>query len=88
MDLSTVLINMEDVDEDDSSLGQSILDPERLWRETFKDDTTTEEDTRRGGPTPTDVNPQLLHDIKTLDSGLVSKSRQLLGNHTNILAEG
>ena len=80
--------NVEDDDEDDSSLGQAILDQERLWRETLKDDTTTEEDTRRGGPTPTDVNPQLLHDIQTLVSILVSKSRQLLGNHTTNLAEG
>ena len=45
------------------------------------DSQETEEASRRGGETPLNIGPQLLHDIQVLVSRLAAKSRQLVGNH-------
>jgi hypothetical protein len=60
---------------------------ERLWAETTADDPTTEEDARRGGQTPTEINPRLLHDIQTALTRLVRKAHQLVENVTTNIAE-
>ena len=39
-------------------------DQERLWRETLVECPTVEAETRRGGLTPTNVDPKLYHDIQ------------------------
>ena len=46
-----------------------------------------EKEARQGGPTLTEVDPKMLHDITTKLSRLVAKSKQLIGNHTTNLAE-
>ena len=60
---------------------------ELLWQETVDDSQETEAASRRGGDTPLNVSPQLLHNVQLLVSRLDAKSRQLVGNHTTNLAE-
>ena len=62
-------------------------DQERQWRETVTDTLAIESEPRRGGLTPTEVAPKLLHDISVALSRLVAKSKQIIGNHTTNLAE-
>ena len=57
-------------------------DQERLWRETVADTLAVESEARRGGLTPMEVDPKMLHDISVVLSRLVAKSKQLIGNHT------
>ena len=61
-------------------------DQERQWRETVADTPAIESESRRGGFTPTEVDPKLLHDISVALSRLVAKSKQLIGNYTTNLA--
>lgn len=61
-----------------------ISTQERLWTETIADDPATE---KRGGPTPTKINPQLQHDIQSVLSRLVRKANQLVDNATTNIAE-
>ena len=61
---------------------------ERLWQETLVDDSATEREARCGGQVPTQINPQMMHDIQVLVSRLVAKSRQLIRNFTTNLVEG
>lgn len=66
----------------------TILDQERLWAETLAEDTATEKETQCGGEVPTEINPQLMHDIQVLVvSRLVGKAHQLIKNFTTNLAE-
>ena len=58
-----------------------------LWEETLDEDPTVELEARQGGPTPTNIDPRLYHDIQVLVSRLVSKASQLIGNETTNLAE-
>ena len=58
-----------------------------LWQETVDDSRETEETSRKGGESPLQVSPKLLHDVQLLVSRLAAKSRQLIGNHTTNLAE-
>ncbi len=46
-----------------------------------------EEEARRGGTTPTTIDPKLYHDIQTVLSRLVAKASQLIDNETTNLAE-
>ena len=62
-------------------------DQERLWRETVADTPAVEIEARRGGLTPMEVDPKMLHDISVVLSRLVAKSKQLIGNHTTNLVE-
>ncbi len=57
----------------------------RLWKETFADSPTIEEDARRCGQTPSKLNPKMLHDIQTVVSRLAAKSSLLV---SNVMAEG
>ena len=63
------------------------MQQERLWAETTADDSATEKDARRGGQTPTAINPILLHDIQTVLTRLVGKANQLIDNETTNIAE-
>ena len=63
------------------------MQQERLWAETTADDSATEKDARRGGQTPTAINPKLLHDIQTVLTRLVGKANQLIDNETTNIAE-
>ena len=62
-------------------------DQERLWRETVADTLAVESETRRGGLTPVEVDPKMLHNISVVLSRLVARSEQLIGNHTTNLVE-
>ena len=62
-------------------------DQERLRRDTVADTPAVESEARRGGPTPMEVDPKMLHDISVVLSRLVAKSKQLIGNYTANLAE-
>ena len=64
-----------------------ITDQERLWQETMTDDPATEKEARRGGHTPTDITPKMLHDVQVALSRLVAKVYQLIDNQTTNLAE-
>ena len=71
----------------DSILGV-ISDQEAMWRDTLEDDNPAiEEEVRRGGIAPTEVDPHLLYDVQAIVSRLVGKASQLLGNYTTNLAE-
>ena len=48
-------------------------DQERLWRETVADTPAVESEARRGGLTPMEVDPKMLHDISVVLSRLVAK---------------
>ena len=67
---------------------EAMLDQERMWEETLADDSATECEARHGGPVPTIIDPQMMHDIQVLVSRLVVKARQLIGNYTTNLVEG
>ena len=54
-----------------------------LWEETLTDDPTTADTDQ----TPTEVDPQIIHDIQILVSRLVCKSNRLISNTTTNLAE-
>ena len=43
---------------------------------------------RHGGPVPTEINTQMMHDIQVLFGRLVTKARQLIRNFTTNLVEG
>ncbi len=60
----------------------------RLWKETVAESPTIEENARRGGRTPSKLDPKMLHDIQTVVSRLAAKSSQLVGNETTNMAEG
>ena len=60
---------------------------EMLWTETVADSPAIEKEIRQGEITPTEVNPELFHDIQAIVSRLVGKASQLLGNSTTNLAE-
>ena len=62
-------------------------DQERLWRQTVVDTPAVESEARRGGLTPMEVDPKMLHDISVVLSRLVAESKQLIGNHTTNLAD-
>ena len=66
---------------------ETLRDQELLWKDTVDDSRETEEASCRGGETPLNVSPQLLHDVQVLVSRLAAKSKQLIGNHTTNLAE-
>ena len=51
------------------------------------DSQETEEASHRGGETPLNISPQLLHDVQVLVGRLAAKSQQLVSNHTTNLAE-
>ena len=65
-----------------------MLDQERMWEDTLADDSATEHEARHGGPVPTEINTQMMHDIQVLLGRLVMKARQLIRNFTTNLAEG
>ena len=59
-----------------------------MWRDTLADDDPAiEEEVRRGGLTPIEVDTCLLYDIQAIVSRLVGKASQLFGNYTTNLAE-
>ncbi len=58
-----------------------------MWEETLADDSATERESRRGGESPTETNPKMMHDVQVLVSRLVGKARQLVNNFTTNLAE-
>ena len=58
-----------------------------MWTETTADDFEVENEARRGGITPTNIEPKLYHDIQTVLSRLVVKANQLVSNETTNLAE-
>ena len=65
-----------------------IIDQETMWKDTIADDDPEiEKEVRRGGLTPIEVDPSLLHDIQSVLSRLVGKASQLLSNSTTNLAE-
>lgn len=43
---------------------------------------------RHGGPVPTEIDTQMMHDIQVLFGRLVTKARQLIRNFTTNLVEG
>ena len=57
-----------------------------MWKETLGDDPDAEQEVH-GGHIPTEIDPQMMHDIQALISRLVEKSRQLIRNFTTNLAE-
>ena len=59
-----------------------------MWKETLAGDPVTEQEVRHGGHIPTEIDPQMMHDIQALVSRLVEKSRQLIRNFKTNLAEG
>ena len=61
-----------------------MVDQERLWHETIRDDSVTETEARTGGNTMKEVNPQMM---QVVISRLVSKAHQLIHNFTTNLAE-
>lgn len=65
-----------------------MLDQERMWEETITYDSATEREVRHGGPVPSEIDTQMMHDIQVLVSRLVMKSRQLIRNFTTNLVEG
>ena len=67
---------------------EAVLDQERMWEDTLADDSATEHEVRHGGPVPTEISTQILHDIQVLLSRLVMKAGQLISNFTTNLAEG
>ena len=67
---------------------EAVRDQERMWEDTLADDSATECEARHGGPVPTEINTQMLHDIQVLLSRLVMKAGQLIRNFTTNLAEG
>ena len=69
-------------------LTEAVLDQETMWEDTLADDSATEREARHGGPIPTEINTQMLHDIQFLLSRLVMKAGQLIRNFTTNLAEG
>ena len=60
-----------------------MSDQERLWDETI----AVEMEVQQGGLTPTNINPQLHHDIQVQLTRLIGKANQLIGNDTTNLAE-
>ena len=50
---------------------EAVLDQERMWEDTLADDSPTECEAQHGGPVPTEINTQMLHDIEVLLSRLV-----------------
>ena len=62
-------------------------DQERPRRDTVAETPVVESEARRGGLTPMEVDPKMLHDISVVLSRLVAKSKQLIGNHTTNLAQ-
>ena len=64
-----------------------MVDQERLWHETIRDDSVTETEVRTGGNTIKEFNPQMMHEIQVVISRLVSKAHQLIYNFTTNLAE-
>ena len=65
----------------------TVLNQERLWEETLAENTATKNRTQCGGEVPTEINPQLMHDIQVLVSRLVGKAHQLIKNFMTNLAE-
>lgn len=65
-----------------------MLDQEKLWEETLADDSATECEARHGGPVPTELDKQMMHDIQILVGRLVMKAKQLIRNFTTNLVEG
>ena len=70
-----------------SDTADIMVDQERLWHETIRDDSVTETEARTGGNTMKEVNPQMMHEIQVVISRLVSKAHQLINNFTTNLAE-
>ena len=64
-----------------------MVDQERLWHETIRDDSVTETEARTGGNAVQELNPQMMHEIQVAISRLVSKAHQLIHNFTTNLAE-
>ena len=50
---------------------EAVLDQERMWEDTLADDSATENEVRHGGPVPTEISIQMLHDIQVLLVGLL-----------------
>ena len=69
-------------------LAEAALYEEKMWEDTLADDSATEHEARHGGPVPTAINTQMLHDIQVLHSRLVMKAGQLIKNFTTNLVEG
>ena len=65
-----------------------MLDQERMWEDTLADDSATEHEARHGGPVPTEIDTQMMHNIQVIVSRLVTKARQLIRNFTTNLVEG
>lgn len=65
-----------------------ILDQRRMWEQTLADDPATEREARHGGPAPTEIDTQMMHDIQVLVDRLVMKAQQLIRNFTTNLVEG
>ena len=62
-------------------------DQERQWSETVADTPAVGCEARRGGLTPMEVDPKMLHDNSVVLNRLVAKSKQLIGTYTTNLAE-
>lgn len=58
-----------------------------MGRNTNCDDPATESEARHGGPVPTEMDPEMMHDIQVLVSRIVTKARKLLKNLTTNLVE-
>ena len=57
-----------------------------IWRDTLADgNPVIEQDVQQRGLTPTEVNPNLYHDVQTALSRLVGKAAQLIGNCSRVL---
>ena len=67
---------------------EAMLDQERMWEDTLADDSATEHEARHGGPVPTEIDTQMMHNIQVIVSRLVTKARQLIRNFTTNLVEG
>ena len=59
----------------------------KIWEETLADSLASEEDSRRGGDLPTELNSAMMHDVQLLVSRLVAKADKLIQNFTTNLAE-
>ena len=70
-----------------SDTADIMVDQERLWHETIRDDSVTETEAHTGGNTVQELNPQMMHEIQVAIIRLVSKAHQLIHNFTTNLAE-
>ena len=58
-----------------------VTDQEQLWIETVTDTHEVENDASQGEQAPTNVSPELFHDVQVLVTRLVGKAHQLLGTN-------